>query len=57
MQYQLTTYSDVTNAGANKTVNTFDTFYELQDYIEEQTAGMSDDDRELYMSYSNIDVI
>lgn len=49
MPYKLTIVSDITNAGHNEEVHEFDTFYELQDYVEEQTKDMSEDERELFM--------
>lgn len=55
MKYTLTMAEDITNAGANVTVKHFDDWYELQDYIEEYTAGMDQDERELLMSNTKIE--
>ena len=57
MKYILTMAEDITNAGANVTVEEFDSWFELQDYIESYTEGMSDDERELLMSNSKIEKV
>lgn len=57
MKYVLTMAEDITNAGANVTVGEFDSWYELQDYIESYTKGMGDDERELLMSNSKIEEV
>lgn len=52
--YKVTTITDVCNAGANVTVKKFDSMYEVQDYIEEETRELNDDDKELFYSYTVI---
>lgn len=51
MNYQLTQYSNVTNTGSLCKITLFDTWNELQDYIEDEALKLPEDERELFYSY------
>lgn len=55
MTYKLTEVHAVTNAGTATSVHIFDTFDELQDYMTEATANMTEDEAELYHYYAKIE--
>ena len=54
MSYKLTTTTDITNAGYNTEVKEFDTFDELQDYMQAKEQELSTEEYELFSYNSRI---
>ncbi len=55
--YKLTIVTDVTNTGSNSYTKEFDSYYELQDYIELQTEKLDDYEKELFYYYLKIEKV